>query len=85
MTNINVKIMVEVLNIFAIATKEMKQGRASAYYLRIMNMGSSIYRKIPQEAGRKAGHRRRVKEIRQINARGGSHGGCTDPETHACS
>src|SRR6266404_264252 len=30
MTDIIVKIMVEVLNIFAIATKEMKQGRASA-------------------------------------------------------
>ena len=29
MTDIVVKIMVEVLNIFAIATKEMKQGRAS--------------------------------------------------------
>jgi hypothetical protein len=32
MTDIIVKIMVEVLNIFAIATKEMKQGRASVYY-----------------------------------------------------
>ena len=30
MTDIIVKIMIEVLNIFAIATKEMKQGRASA-------------------------------------------------------
>ena len=30
MTDIIVKIMVEVLNVFAIATKEMKQGRASA-------------------------------------------------------
>jgi hypothetical protein len=30
MTDIIVKIMVEVLNIFAIATKEMRQGRASA-------------------------------------------------------
>jgi hypothetical protein len=30
MTDIIVKIMVEVLNIFAIATKEMSQGRASA-------------------------------------------------------
>ncbi|KAF8259639.1 hypothetical protein EI94DRAFT_1751035 [Lactarius quietus] len=30
MTDVLVKIMVEVLNIFAIATKEMKQGRASA-------------------------------------------------------
>ena len=29
MTNLIVKIMVEVLNIFAIATKELKQGRAS--------------------------------------------------------
>jgi hypothetical protein len=29
MTDVIVKIMVEVLNIFAIATKEMKQGRAS--------------------------------------------------------
>ena len=29
MTDIIVKIMVEVLNIFAIVTKEMKQGRAS--------------------------------------------------------
>jgi hypothetical protein len=30
MTDIIVKIMVEVLNIFAIATKEIKQGRTSA-------------------------------------------------------
>ena len=30
MTDIIIKIMVEVLNIFAIATKEMRQGRASA-------------------------------------------------------
>ena len=29
MTEMIVKIMVEVLNVFAIATKEMKQGRAS--------------------------------------------------------
>ena len=31
MTDIIVKIMIEVLNIFAIATKEMRQGRASAF------------------------------------------------------
>jgi hypothetical protein len=30
MTDIIVKIMIEVLNVFAIATKEMKQSRASA-------------------------------------------------------
>ena len=33
MNDMIVKIVVEVLNIFAIATKEMKQGRASVYYL----------------------------------------------------
>ena len=32
MNDMIIKIMVEVLNIFAIATKEMKQGRASMYY-----------------------------------------------------
>jgi hypothetical protein len=32
MTDIIVKIMIEVLNIFAIATKEMRQGRASAFF-----------------------------------------------------
>ena len=31
MTDIIVKIMIEVLNIFAIATKETRQGRASAF------------------------------------------------------
>ncbi len=31
MTDMIVKIMVEVLNIFAVATKEMKQGRASVF------------------------------------------------------
>ena len=35
MTDIIVKIMIEVLNIFAIATKEMKQGRASVLLLKL--------------------------------------------------
>ena len=37
MTDIIVKIMMEVLNIFAIATKEMKQNRASALLSVICN------------------------------------------------
>ena len=37
MTDIVVRIMIEVLNIFAIATKEMKQGRASASLSSICN------------------------------------------------
>ena len=35
MTDMIVKIMVEILNIFAIATKEIKQGRASVFPSRI--------------------------------------------------
>ena len=37
MTDIIVKIMIEVLNIFAIATKEMRQGRTSVFLLGILN------------------------------------------------
>ena len=37
MTDIIVKIMIEVLNVFAIATKEMRQGRASEFLLVILN------------------------------------------------
>jgi hypothetical protein len=37
MTDITVKIMIEVLNIFAIATKEIRQGRASASLAAICN------------------------------------------------
>ena len=37
MVEIMVKIMIEVLNIFAIATKEMGQGRASAFLPVILN------------------------------------------------
>ena len=37
MTDIIVKIMIEVLNIFAIATKEMRQGRTSAFLSVIPN------------------------------------------------
>ena len=37
MTDIIVKIMIEVLNIFAIATKEMRQGRTSVFLFGILN------------------------------------------------
>ena len=55
MTDIIVKIMDEVLNIFAIATKELKQGRASMSLPRITrlhtNLGSEKFLK--KLAGRK--------------------------------
>jgi hypothetical protein len=41
MTDIIVKIMVEVLNIFAIATKEIKQGRTSELPIRLLRIGST--------------------------------------------
>ena len=41
MTDIIVKIMVEVLNVFAIATKEIKQGRTSEFPICVPRVGSS--------------------------------------------
>ncbi|KAH9060142.1 hypothetical protein EDB87DRAFT_1831568 [Lactarius vividus] len=59
MTDIIVKIMIEVLNIFAIATKEMKQGRAKKYLKRLMgrkDMDDALKRldKLTQEEVRMA-------------------------------
>ena len=45
MTDINVKIMVEVLNIFAIATKEMNRGRAGVYYPEFREYGLTYVQK----------------------------------------
>ena len=42
MTEIIVKIMVEVINVFAIATKEIKQSRASVFSLRIDMRGCKL-------------------------------------------
>ena len=39
MTDIIVKIMVEVLNVFAIATKEIKHGRTSELLIRVLRFG----------------------------------------------
>ena len=41
MTDIIVKIMVEVLNVFAIATKEIKQGRTSELSICVLRIGST--------------------------------------------
>ena len=44
MTDIIVKIMVEVLNVFAVATKEIKQGRTSEFSICVPRIGSSDLR-----------------------------------------
>jgi hypothetical protein len=41
-----------------------------------------MFREIPQETCWAEGHRRRVEEVRQVDAGGGSDGGGTDPEPH---
>jgi hypothetical protein len=51
MTSVIIKIMVEVLTILGIATKEIKQGRASEFVLTIyIVLSSRLFRKIFQEA-----------------------------------
>ena len=65
MTDIIVKIMVEVLNILGIATREIKQGRTSELSIRLQPCrfdGPSI-RKISEEAVGKDGHRGRSQAI----------------------
>jgi hypothetical protein len=51
MTSVIIKIMVEVLTILGIATKDIKQGRASELILgNYIVLGSRLFRKIFQEA-----------------------------------
>ncbi|KAI9443609.1 hypothetical protein H4582DRAFT_2054584 [Lactarius indigo] len=63
MTDIIVKIMVEVLSILGIVTKEIEQGAT----------------KVPEEAGRKEGRGGRASASRQIDTSRGSDGGSRDP------
>jgi len=50
-------IMAEVINVLAIATKEIKQGRMSKFFLYIfVTFDQTIFRKISEETGRKERH-----------------------------
>ena len=54
MTDIIIEIMVEVLTIFAIATKEAKRGRLSELYLvDLLFLTDMLSRKVYEEVGRK--------------------------------
>jgi hypothetical protein len=54
MMDMIVQIMVEVLSILGIATREIKQGRTSKYLLyKYDNVDRTIYRKILKEVDRK--------------------------------
>ena len=65
MTDIIVKIMIEVLNILGIATKEIKQGRTSELSIRPQpyRFDRSSIRKISEEAVGKDGDRGRSEAI----------------------
>jgi hypothetical protein len=77
-------IMVEVLSILAIATKEIRQGRTSkSLRSEIVAIDRDILRKISQEACRKDRHRGCIEEAGQADARGGSNGHCASSEGYA--
>src|SRR6266852_996879 len=85
MVDIITKIMVEVLNVLGIATKEIRQGRTSKFLLyECVAVDRTILRKIFKETVRKDRYRRYAEENRQADTRGGSDGCCTSPEGCQC-
>lgn len=70
MTDAIVKVMIEVLRILAIATKEIKQNRASELTINcgIHLLDLLFIRKIPEEDCRKKRYRRCVAEARKCNS-----------------
>ena len=85
MTDIIVKVMVDVLLILALVTREIKQGKLSEFTLDDMTSPSdlSFFRKIYEKVGRKVGYRRCFAKARQTDTRGESDGGCGRFEGHA--
>ena len=69
MLDIIIQIMVEVLSIVGVATKEIKQGRISKYSMyKYSTADCTMCRKICKEADRKDRHRKCDEEARQINS-----------------
>ena len=86
MSEIIVDVMVHVLHVLALLTKEIEQGKISKLILLIGHLFLLIilfHRKIPEKADRKIGYRRCLAEIRETNTRGKSDGDCTKPKDHA--
>ena len=68
MMDMMVKIMVEILSILGIATKEIKQGRTSELYLyKYGKIDVWFFRKISEEIGWKNGYGRCAEETGQID------------------
>jgi len=88
MTDTIVKIMVEVLLILAIVTKEIKRNKASKLKLPLCSgqrLGSRLllkFRKVFEEAGGQNGYRGCPAEARKFDATGSSDGYCAKFESH---
>ena len=83
MVDIITQIMVEVLNILGIATKEIRQGRMSKLLLyNFVAVDRTIFRKVSQETDWKDRYRGCAEKAGQADARGGSNGCCASFEGH---
>ena len=72
-----VDIMVEVLTILAIATKEVKRGRISELMWYIFTiLTDRLFRKVPEEVDGEQRNRGQPGEVGQIDARRGTDGIC---------
>lgn len=84
MADIIVKVMIEVLFILSIVTKEINQNSASELIPESGPFLLAYYfsRNLPEQAGRKDRYRRRATKTREADSRGGSHGYCGKSEDH---
>ena len=81
MVDIITKIMVEVLNVLGISTKEIRQGRTSRFLLyNYVAVDRTVLRKISKKTDRTDRYRRCAEETGQADARRGSNGCCASPE-----
>jgi hypothetical protein len=74
MTDVIVRIIIEVLSILAIATKEIKLGRSSEPSTSMSFSSLTLFRKIPEEATRQEGYRRCAEEAGYTDDGRGSDG-----------
>jgi len=83
MVDIIIKILVEVINLLGITTKEIRQGRASKSQLcKYVAVDGAFLRKISKETNGKDPYQGRAEEIRLADARGGSSGCCASFESN---
>ena len=69
MMDIIIQMMIEVLSILGIATREIKQGRMSKYLLHDrVTVDLTMFRKIFKEVDRKDRYRRCAEEVRQTDS-----------------